>query len=296
MIGIIPTVDKTFEVEGEIHDGNWKEGYLYYDLKDNGRLYYYSTKESRSNPRTGWFPIYNGKEKIESRLSCKKYYPKDIIFNDINNLANKLSKEISQEVSYRQRKSTNGEILRPTISDGDNLFTQCIKGVINKKQLTMVDLLDSSSPVITEAKLLAIYSALNKINFMRTNKWLIWIDLILHLHYVLKIYKDDKLLLTYEYPSNKFDTGLVKYNDITKLDMDPFKKIIKILMLMENITKTTLRNSKVDDYTINNMMTTINSAKVVSAQIFSRFIDMAGLSYEIKIYDENNELVFEFQE
>ena len=66
-------------------------------------------------------------------------------------------------------------------------------------------------------------------------------------------------------------------------------------MISENITKNTLSGEDVDDYTINNMMTTINGKKALSSQLFSRFIRMAKLSYTITIYDNDKEL-FKYKE
>ena len=51
--------------------------------------------------------------------------------------------------------------------------------------------------------------------------------------------------------------------------------------------KPLVKNDEVDDYTVNNMMTTLNTKKGLSAHLFSRFIQLSGLSYVIKIYDQN---------
>ena len=102
--------------------------------------------------------------------------------------------------------------------------------------------------------------------------------------------------MSYKYPEDKFDTGIVKYNDIAKSSDDPFKRIIKILMVMENINKSSLKSDNVDDYTVNNMVTTINGKKPLSAQLFSRFISMAKLSYSMTIYDRYDKFIFEYKE
>jgi hypothetical protein len=66
--------------------------------------------------------------------------------------------------------------------------------------------------------------------------------------------------------------------------------------MMENITKTTLRsNEGVDDYTINNMMTTLNGDKALSAQLFSRFIRMAGLTFSVDIV-KDGKIIFTYKE
>lgn len=294
MIGIIPSYDKTFEVYGDLSSKELIEGKLYYDKSDN-RVYYYSQKETRSNPNTGYYPVWDGKNKYATSFSNKKYFDKDVTIVDLNTMCSNINKEVADQVIYMQRRSDNNEILRPEISDGDNMFTQCIKGIINSKELTMVDLVDMTSPKLQQKMVENYYSALTKITFMRLDKWNIWIDVILHVNYTIDVFKDDKKLLSFNYHKNTFDTGIVKYDNITSTKDDPFKKIIKILMIMENISKNDLRSEEVDDYTINNMMTTLNSNKPLSAQIFSRFIRMAKLSYIIKIYDKNN-IIFEYQE
>ena len=87
----------------------------------------------------------------------------------------------------------------------------------------------------------------------------------------------------------------VKYNNIARSKMDPLKKIVKILMVMENISKADLKSDEVDAYTINNMMTTINGAKPLSAQIFSRFLRMTGMDYTVNMYREGD-LIFTYQD
>lgn len=294
MIGIIPSYDKTFEVYGDLSSKELVEGKLYYDKTDN-RVYYYSSKETRSNPNTGYYPIWDGKNKYVTSFSNKKYFDKDVTVIDLDTMCSNISKDVAEKIIYMQRRSDNSEILRPEISDGDNMFTQCIKGIINSKELTMIDLVDMTSPKLQQKQVENYYSALTKITFMRLDKWNIWIDVILHVNYIIDIFKVDKKLLSFNYRKNTFDTGIVKYDNITSTSDDPFKKIIKILMIMENINKNDLRSDNVDDYTINNMMTTLNSNKSLSAQIFSRFIRMSNLSYRIQIYDKGK-LIFQYQE
>lgn len=295
MIGIIPSVNKTFEVFGHFDTKSPVEGKLYADT--DGRLYMYSTKETRSNPNTGYFPTWNGKEKFITPHSNKKYFMKDAILMSIDKLAEKIDKGVADQVLYQQRRCDNDEILQPTLTDGDNMFTQCIKGTITAKGYTMIDLIDLSLPRLEEKVIINYYSALTKITFMRLDKWNVWIDTILHVKYQVDVYKDGKRLLRYRYPSDSFDTGIVKYDSITGTKDDPFKKIIKILMVMENINKNSLRSNEIDDYTINNMLTTLNSKKSLSAQLFSRFIRMAGLSYDVNIYEDEYETsIFEYRE
>lgn len=295
MIGLVPTQNKTFEVYGDFSSKNLVEGKLYYDPADK-RLYFYSLIETRSNPRTGYFPVWNGKDKFSSNFSNQKYFDKDDIKSDIESMCSKISPDIAEQIRYNQRRCVNSDILRPELLNDDNMFTQCIKGIINSQEWTMVDLVDMSSPKIDEKKMENYYNALTKITFMRIEKWDIWINVILHIHYVLDVYKGGKLLLSYSYPEDKFDTGIVKYDNIIKSGGDPFKRIVKILMLMENITKNSLKSDKVDDYTINNMMTTLNGNKGLSAQLFSRFMHMTNLNYCIRLYDRDNTLMFEYKE
>jgi type VI protein secretion system component Hcp len=294
MLGIIPSTSKTFIVEGMFGDKPFEEGKLYVD-PESKRVYMYSTAEKRSNPKTGYFPVWDGSKAYISKFSNEKYLDKDVTKTDIVAMGSSIDKNVAGNILYQQRRSENDDILQPQLIDGDNMFTQCIKGVLNNKKLTIVDLVDMSSPKLSEKVISNYYSALTKITFMRLDKWNIWINTILHLRYSVIVYKDDKKLLTYNYPKDVFDTGIVKYDNITKTKDDPFKKIIKILMIMENINKNSLRSKEVDDYTINNMLTTLNSNKALSAQLFSRFIRMANLSYDVVIFDKDD-LLFEYHE
>jgi len=294
MIGIIPSNNKTFEVYGDFNTNNPIEGKLYYD--NNGRLFYYSKIENRANPRTGYFPVWDGNKTYISNFAIDKRFDIDVTKIDINTISSNINKDVANKVLYQQRRSENDTILKPQITDEDNMFTQCIKGVINQKQITMIDLYDMASPKLSEKMIENYYAALIRITFMRLDKWHIWTDVILHINYVIEVYNNKKKLLTYRYPKNEFDTGIVKFDTIINTKDDPFKKIIKILMIMENITKNTLKSDEVDDYTINNMMTTINGKKSLSAQLFSRFIRMAELSYTITIYDNKGKQIFEYKE
>lgn len=295
MIGIIPSQNKTFEIHGDFSSKNPIEGKLYYDPSDK-RLYYYSLIETRSNPRTGYFPVWNGKEKFSSNFSNQKFFDKDAIKSDIESMCSRINSDVAEQIRYNQRKSANGDVLRVELMDGDNMFTQCIKGIINSQEWTMIDLVDMTEHKMDEKTVENYFNALSKITFMRIDKWDIWINVILHIHYILDVYKGDKQLLSYSYPEDVFDTGIVKYDNIINSDCDPFKRIIKIIILMENINKNSLKSDEVDDYTINNMMTTLNGKKALSAQLFSRFMHMANLSYCIRLYNQEGTMLFEYKE
>lgn len=291
---LIVSTDKTFEVYGDFNSNDLVEGKLYSDPKDN-KLFYYSLKENRPNPATGFFPVWNGKEKFTSNFAKEKYFGIDTISIDLKDISDKVNAKIADNIRYSIRRAENNEILSPKITDADNMFTQCIKGVINYLNITMIDLVDMCKPAVDQHVIENYYSALTKITLMRMNKWFIWLDMILHCGFVLEMYNGKKKLLTYTYPSNKFDTGIVKYDNIINTDDDPFKKIVKIIMVMENIQKNQLKSEEIDDYTINNMMTTLSSKKPLSAQLFSRFVRMANLNYKIQMI-KDGKCIFEYKE
>lgn len=294
MIGIFPSSNKTFEIYGDFNSKELIEGKLYYD-PSNGQLYYYSKIETRSNPNTGFFPIWNGTEKFISLFSNEKYFDKDAINISINSMCSNINKDIANQILYNQRRSDNNNILQPKISDDDNMFTQCVKGIINALQVTMIDLVDMSSPKLSQKQIENYYAALIKIAFMRIDKWDIWTNVILHVGYEINVFKGDKKILSYNYPKNIFDTGDVVFDKIINSNDDPYKKIVKLLMTMENIQKNDLKSDEVDDYTINNMITMLNGSKALSAQLFSRFIRMAGFSYQVLIFKDGKQ-IFEFKE
>ena len=294
MIGIIPSANKTYEVYGSILDNDPIEGKLYYDPKDE-RIYYYSLTDRRSCPKIGFFPIWNGKEFLISKFSNRKYLS-DVIKTDINEMSSRINKDVANNILYKHMSSeSNIKILEPKISIEDNMFTQCIKAVIIQKKITIVDLFNMARPKLNETIIENYYNTLNKIVFMRYDKWSIWINDILHLKYRIKVYKGNKKVLEYHYPEDTFDTGIVNYLDSINKKDDPFKKITKLLILMFNIDKSTLRKQCSDDYTVNNLMTTINSKKVLSSQLFSRFISMAEFNYVMELY-EDDKMIFEFKE
>ena len=293
MIGIIPTNFRTFEVEGDLTSPNPKEGKIYYD-KTDGRLYYYSTSETRSNPTNGFFPIWNGSSKYISNFSIEKYID-DVTKLDFNSMSERLDKDTAQKIVYERKRADAGDLLNPIITDEDNMFTQCVKGTIKAKGLTIIDLTEMNTGNFTQHMIENYYQALNKISFMRLEKWYIWVDKILHIGYHIDIYKDDKIILGYTYPKNKFQNITPACRAVLISDDDPFKKIIKMVMIKENIDKNDLKGDDIDDYTINNMMTTLNTKKSLSAHLFSRFIQLSGLSYVIKIYDKDK-VIFEYKE
>lgn len=294
MLGIIPSANKTYEVCGDFNTSNPEEGKLYYH-PSTGRLYYYSKTEIRSNPNTGYFPIWNGKKTFISNFSKEKYLDKDVTRVDIESMSSSINADVAQRILYNQKKAMSNGALVPSISDGDNMFNQCIKGSIAAMNISMIDLIDMGSPKYSESIIQNYYAGLSKIQFMRIDRWYIWLD-ILKLKYDIAVSKDSKRLIYYKYPTDEFDTGIVKYDNIIKSKADPLKKLIKILMVMENISKSDLRSDEVDDYTINNMITTINGSKALSAQIFARFIGLSGMDYMVNMYDCNDNLIFTYRD
>lgn len=295
MIGMIPSASSTYEVIGDFTSSDLIEGKVYYH-PETKRLYFYSTTKKRSNPDTGYFPIWNGKDIFESKFSNEKYFDKDVVKPSIKKFSDNINKNVAEDVLYRQRLLENSKKLNPMINDEDNMFTQLVKGAINKLDITMVDLLDAAKGKMDQKMIENYYSSLVKVTMMRLDKFHVWMDVLLKLHYDITVYNDEKQLLKYSWPKDKFNTGIVKYTNIMRPNDDPYKKIVKILMVMENISKTSLRGDEVDDYTINNMMTTLNGNKPLSAQIFCRFIRMAKLSFDIELFDNEGKKIFEYRE
>lgn len=293
MIGVIPSSNKTYEIIGDFNSKELIEGKLYYDQKDK-RLYMYSSSAKRSNPSTGYFPVWDGKNKYISNFSNTKYFDKDSISMDVSAMSKSIDSDKAKNILYQQRLINNSDKLQPSISIEDNMFTQCIKGTICAMNLTIIDLYDMASGFLSEKQIDNYYSSLIKITFMRLEKWNNWLNIILHVYYTVDIIKKGKTIIKFNSKTNKFNTGIVKYDDIIKSDDDAFKKIVKLIMVMENINKTNLKSDEIDDYTINNMMTTLNSDKPLSAQLFSRFISMTDLSYIVKIYDKKDKLLFTY--
>ena len=295
MIGIIPSASSTYEVEGSFDTENPIAGKIYYN-KDN-RIYYYSTTDKRSNPKTGYFPIWDGKKTYVSSFSNEKYFDKDVVFPDVNALAKTIDTKMASKIMYRQRLSESNAKLKPVITDEDNMFTQVIKGTICNLDITKVDLGDWTAGTIITPKLVDnYYASLSKVTMMRMERFHVWMDLILHLHYIIRIFKNNKKVIEYKWPEDKFETGIVRYDDIVKRDDDPLKKLVKIIMVKENINKADLRTEEVDDYTVNNMITTIHGTKPLSAQIFCRFMRLTSLTFSLSVYDKKNKLIFEYKE
>lgn len=295
MIGVIPAAIKTYEVEGSFDDPNPEEGKIYYRPKD-GRLYYYSKIVKRPNPDTGYFPIWDGSNTYSSAFAKKKYIDTDVKMITPEAISKALTKDVADDIRYRQRRATADQFLKPRITDSDNSLTQCIKGAITNMDLTIVDLYDGAKPHLDEEQVNQYYSSLNKITLMRLVKFNIWCTVILHVKYEIIVYNKKRKVLTYYYPEDKFDTGIVNYGSIIKSKADSLKRIAKILMISQNISKQDLREGESDDYTVNNLMTTINGDKPLSAQLFSRFIRLAHLRYQIKIYDMKGKQIFVFKE
>jgi hypothetical protein len=292
VIGIIPSKNRTFEVDGTFESKNPVEGKLYVDPVD-GRIYFYSTTLTRSNPDTGFFPVWNGSERFISKFSNERYLDRDVIRTDLERMSGSINREVAENVRYRLRRSDNEDILEPPIRDTDNMFTQIVKGIITQKRLTLVDLVDMSG--MKKTLIENYYSSLNKISLMRRDRWELWISSIFKLTYYIIVYKNGTEILRYDYPSNKIDTGIVEYDASIGDTEDPLKRIVKTIMIRENISKATMRSDEVDDYTINNLLTTISSKKPLSAQLFSRFMRITALSFTVTVCENGNE-IFKYRE
>lgn len=294
MIGILPSYDKTFEVMGDMNSNELIEGKLYYD--NDNKLYYYSTKLTRPNTDSGYLPIWNG-SKVFTNENVKYKTLDDIINLSLKDMSNNINKDIADDIIYRRRLADNASILSPTVNSNDNVFTQCIKSIISSMNITMVDLADMCYPKLNENVLKNYYSSLTKISFMRLDKWYIWVNIILHLSYDVIVFKDNKEIIKYSYPVNKFNFDDMKsYKNIINSKDDAFKKIIKILMIKENIDKIDLKEDSPDDYMVNNLMTTLfDDNKSISGQLFSRFMNMTNLHYHINLYDKYKKPVFSFK-
>jgi len=293
MVGVIPAGSKTYEIFGSFDSVDCIEGKLYYD--DAGRLFYYSDTEQRPSPKTGFFPVWNGKDTFTSRYSNNKFIS-DAIILDLTEISNSLTDQVASDIQEQQDKAENKE-LQPVIGDEDNFFTQCIKSAINILNLGMIDLIQMSNGKLTERQIENYYNSLVKIPFMRPGKWNIWIDTILHLQYDIKVYRSDgTTIVTYNYPADSYDTGDKRCNTIVKCkNYDFLKKLIRIIILKENLDKHALKDNRVQSHTINNLMTAVYGDKTISAQLFSRFCHMANITYTITLYQEGAKL-FEYKE
>lgn len=277
MIGIVPSIKTNYEVMGLVGDSDPIEGKLY--AKDD-RLYFYTTKTKRSNPSTGFFPIWDGKETYITSSSNEKYLDKDIKLIELDKMSKTVDEELANDIKYHLRHAEDEVLLDPSISPEDNMFTQTIKGIITNKKITMTKLVDGCLGILPDDIVKSYYNSLNKITFMRLAKWRIWVDSILHVSYVIIITKGDECILKCKCP------------DVS--NEDPFKKCIRTLIAQGDINKNDMRGTT-DDYTINNLFTNLNSDKPISAQLFSRFINLSGLNYEIEFFD-NDEMIFNYKE
>ena len=294
MIGIVPGTTKTYEIDGDFHCPTPIEGKLYYDPK-TGRLYYFSTHETRSSPSTGYYPIWDGTHTYISKFSNEKYFD-DCVKMDLDNLCHAIDPAMADSIRYNQRRTEYQELLKPEIINEDNFFTQIVKGCICAMDVTMVDLFDLASPKLTHEQIETMYSSLSKITLMRMDKWLIWMNSILHKAFTFGVYKDDALVVQYEYPQNSYSVSDASCQEILSSKDDFLKKLIKITMVKTNLNKSDLRSDTTDEYTINNLMTSLNGNKPLSAQLFSRFMDMANYSYLITILNEDGSVLFTFKD
>ena len=290
MLGIIPGKNQTYIIEDYFRP-SMEEGKYYMD-PNTKIIYLYSKKMHRSTPDYGYFPIYDGKNKIET-VSSKIFTEKDLVKMNILELIQSIDKETAERIKYDIDVKEYGECLKPQISDEDNVFTQCIKGILLKKDYNLLDLKNSSKPPLDMEKIISYYNSLNKISFMRLSKFDLWLNVIFHMNYRVSIFKKEEKILSYENKTKTFVPSA--YPEIENSKRDPFKKMANILIKMDNITKDRLRKGGDNDYTINNMLTTIFGIKTISAQLFSRFIRMAELGFVLDILD-NNELVFSYRE
>lgn len=288
MLGVIPGINKTYMVEDYFCD-NPIEGKLYADPVD-GRIYIYSTKENRSNPSTGFFPIWDGSKKIISQFSNNKTI-KELISIDLSLLSNSINKNTADMVKTNIANADDKSLLEPQILNEDNIFTQCIKGVIINQKLSLNDIINMADK-FDEKTIQIFYTSLIKITFMRLEKWYAWVNDILKLTYDVIIYKDDQEVLKYHHPSGVFE---LTDDPLIYSVEDGFKKIIKILINKFHISKDIMKNEDTDEYTINNMWTIILGSKKLSGQIFSRFIKLAGLSCRIDM-KKGDTIIFTYKE
>jgi hypothetical protein len=288
MIGIISGVNKTYIVDGSFDTPNKVEGNIYFHPTTK-RLFMYIKNEKRSNPRTGFYPTWDGVNTYISAHSVDRYYPNDVIITDTSDMSQQVTAKKAEEIVHHQQRSMSGGPLSFQISDEDNFFTQCIKEILNKKQYTVVDLVQLSTPRLNDKIITNYCNALSKISFMRLEKWNIWLHNILHMKYEVIIRNGERDICSYKEP-DQF-TLITDHHDLLKKKMDPLKKLIKITMIDERIDKSDLRSDDIDEYTINNMMTILTGPKPVSAQLFSRFIHMADLSFQLNVYDHDDIIV-----
>ena len=299
MESIVVCKNNTYSVEG-MFSPKMEEGKLYIDPKSK-RIYCYTTTTQVVGDTSHHFPIYDGKHFFDSVRSYKKY-ESDVISTDVTNMASSISEKDREDMEYRSKAVLYGDILKPEISDSDNIYSQCIKGILLHKKYNLLDLSIMSHPKLTVEEISNLYQSLHKISFMREKKFMIWMNQILHMNYEVNCYdtNSDKLLLTYHSIDKRYEfhvpvdeTHQKEYDDILKKSWDPFKKMINLIIKMKNYKKADFNINTESAYTINNMMTTIFGDKSVSAQIFSRFMRIINLPFDIVIYDKDD-IVFTY--
>lgn len=291
MLGIIPSGSKTYEVDGYLDTTEPTEGKIYVD-RETGLLYYYSTTETRPNANIGFFPIWDGK-KFYLNPYHKELYLKDVAVSDVGSISSTINGKVANEVQRNIQRSVNTDQIVPVIREQDNMFVQCIKEVISVRKITLGDLYANACPPLKHHTVDNYYDSLPRVTFMRLEKWDVWIGVLLKMQYILRVFDKDgtKELVSYRYPENEFNTGIVKFDDIVKSDKDQLKKMILVVMRKANITKQVLTSKTHDDYTVNNMMTVLYGNKPFSAQLFTRFIRMADLHLALEVYDKEELLV-----
>lgn len=292
MLGIVKGIGQIYSVNDYFCD-NPNEGDIYVD-PETKRLFIYLKNDIHPSIKYSFFPVWNGKEKFVFKSSNYKTID-DVICMDINQMSQKINKELAEKIIAEQKKCNNSIPLNPVIGKNDNLFTKCIKGILIQEGYSLPDLVEMSYPKLDEKAIMVYYSSLVKTAFMRLNKWNVWLLNILHLGYKLTVLDENQTeIIAYEFPLNEFS---VIDEDI--LDQfpcnDPLKRIVKILIYLKDITKEQFKEDDIDEYTINNLFTVINSDKIMSGQIFSRFILFANLSYRIDILS-GDEIIYSLSE
>lgn len=292
MLGIIPGMQKTFIVEGYFCE-NPVEGNLYVD-PETKRVFIYSKEWKRSSAENGYFPVWDGVNKIITPFSNNKTI-ENVINLDLKEMCSKIDSSKAEEILAEQRKHNNGVLLEPVITNDDNLFTKCVKGTILALKLSFDDLIESSYPKLNEKMLGIYYSSLNKTAFMRLNKWMTWVTVILKIGYKITVFdRENTVILSYEFPSGLI-TGVNEKLIKSTECKDPLKQIVKILIILLDITKDQFKCEDVDEYTINNLFTVIGNNKPMSGQIFTRFILLSDLMYQIDVIKDGS-IIYSFKE
>ena len=276
MDSIVVCKNNTYPVEG-MFSNQMEEGRLYIDPKSK-RIYCYTTTTQVVGDTSHHFPIYDGKHFFDSVRSYKKY-ESDVISTDVTDMASSISEKDREDMEYRSKAVLYGDILEPEISDSDNIYSQCIKGILLHKKYNLLDLSIMSNQKLTVEEISNLYMDY-KVNCYDSNS--------------------DQLLLTYhsidkryEFYHKNNDCHREEYDEILKKSWDPFKKMINLIIKMKNYKKADFNVNTESAYTINNMMTTIFGDKSVSAQIFSRFMRIINLPFDIVIYDKDD-IVFTY--